>query len=250
VSRDQRAQSGLSPKTLLIAACASAVAAVVVPMLWRPGTVFAAAATPIIVAIVSEAIKRPVETVSAVTARRTTTRFPAVRQPAGPSREETFDPLAPPTADELERLNQTITTPRRVERRRLRLTAGQWRLALITGLVAFVVAGVVVTASELAIFGDSVTSGQRRTTFFGGSTDKSKQSTPATDQERNDKERERTTPTPTPTPTATPREEEAAPTPTPTVTPTATATPTVTPAPTAPPAQPNAVPTPQPTPAP
>jgi cytoskeletal protein RodZ len=221
----------------------------VVPMLWRPGTVFAAAATPIIVAIVSEALKRPVETVSSVTARRTT-RFPPVGQPAGPSREETFDPLAPPTADELERLNQTITTPRRVEHRRLRLTSGQWKLALITGLVAFVVAGAVVTLSEVAIFGDSVTSGQRRTTFFGGSTDKSKQSTPATDQERNDKERERTTPTPTPTPTATPREEEAAPTPTPTVTPTATATPTVTPAPTAPPAQPNAVPTPQPTPAP
>ena len=41
------------------------------------------------------------------------------------------------------------------------------KLALVTGALAFAIAAVVVTASELAIFGDSV-GGSHRTTFFGG----------------------------------------------------------------------------------
>ena len=68
---EQRNQGGLSVKTLLIAGAASAVAALVIPMIWRPGTVFAAAMTPIIVALVSELLRRPVETVGSVRVRRT-----------------------------------------------------------------------------------------------------------------------------------------------------------------------------------
>src|SRR5215208_69761 len=97
VSDDKRTQGGLSARTLLIAGAASAVAALVIPMLWRPGTVFAAAMTPIVVALVSELLHRPVETVSAVRVRRTP-RGTAIldRQP-----EEPFDPLAPPPAEDL-----------------------------------------------------------------------------------------------------------------------------------------------------
>ncbi len=103
-------------------------------------------------------------------------------------------------------------------------------IALVTGLIAFAIAAVVVTAGELT-FGDSTS--KHETTFFGG--------------------RRSSTPTPTPTPTATPKEGET-PTPTPSAsaTPSATATPTpsvaATPNATAAPqtAAPNATPVPTP----
>ena len=105
------------------------------------------------------------------------------------------------------------------------------RTARVTGLIAFSIAAVVVTAGELT-FGDSTSSGHK-TTFFGG--------------------RRSSTPTPTPTPTATPKAGET-PTPTPSAsaTPSATATPTpsvaATPSATATPqtAAPNATPVPTP----
>src|SRR5436305_9592800 len=52
---------GLSLQTLVVAAGASAVAAVVVSHLWKDGTVLAAAMTPVIVAITKELISRPME---------------------------------------------------------------------------------------------------------------------------------------------------------------------------------------------
>src|SRR5436305_9978577 len=52
---------GLSLQTLVVAAAASAVAAVVVSHLWKDGTVFAAAMTPVIVAITKELLVRPMD---------------------------------------------------------------------------------------------------------------------------------------------------------------------------------------------
>jgi hypothetical protein len=210
----RKQQSGLSVKTLLIAGAASASAALLVPLFWKPGTVFAAAMTPVIVSIVSELLKHPTEKVSAVTARRTTGGGVLFEPPP----EEPFDPLAPAPTEELEALPQT-TSQRAVHRRPL--TGRQWRLAVVTGLVAFAGAATVVTASEL-VAGDPVSSGSGRTTFFGGSNNRDKD------------------PTPTPTPSATPEEST---TPTPTATPTPTPTPTATP-------EPQATPTATPTPAP
>ena len=207
-----QSSGGLSIKTLLIAGAASATAAFVVPLFWKPGTVFAAAVTPVIVTIVQELLKRPVETVSSVTARRTTGGAVVFDPPP----EEPFDPLAPASREELQALLAT-TTQRAVHKRRP-LTGRQWKLALVTGLLAFLCVAAVVTASEL-IAGDPVTGDSGRTTFFGGS------------QRHRDKD---ATPTPTPTATATPEDEEATPTPTPTPTATPTATPT--PAPSATPA--------------
>ena len=97
MSDEQRTHGGLSAKTLLIAGAASAAAALVIPMLWRPGTVFAAAMTPVVVALVTEVLRRPVETVSAVRVRRTP-RGTAILDPPP---EEPFDPLAPPSAEDL-----------------------------------------------------------------------------------------------------------------------------------------------------
>jgi hypothetical protein len=234
VSHDKRTQGGLSPKTLLIAGTASAVAAVVIPMLWRPGTVYAAAFTPVVVALVSELLRKPVETVQAVRVRRTDRGTALLDlEPAEP--DETFDPLAPPSVEDLADLPTAASGPRAVHQRR-GLTARQWKIGLVTGLVAFAAAAGVVTASELLV-GDSVSSGGGRTTLFGGNShDKTKQ------EQR--KAEPTATETASPTPTAT---ESASPTPTPTPTP--TATPTTTPPPGATPA-PGAAPPASPTPAP
>jgi hypothetical protein len=215
VSDDKRTPGGLSAKTLLIAGAASAAAAIVIPMLWRPGTVFAAAMTPIVVALVSELLRRPVETVSSVRVRRTP-RGTAILEPPP---EEPFDPLAPPSAEDLAVLHESPPPPPRVHRRRP-LTARQWKLGLATGLVAFASVAAVFTASEL-VAGDAVSGGGARTTFFGGS--KSDRSEPDKKRERErEQPAEKATPTTTAEPTATPEE---TPTPTPTPTPVPTATP-------------------------
>jgi cell division septation protein DedD len=113
-----------------------------------------------------------------------------------------------------------------------------WKVGLVTGILAFVIAGAVLTASELAIFGGSVSGDRGRTTLFGGSSHH--RSTKSEDQpEQQSTPQPGTTPTPTPQATATPT---ATPTPTPTAGATPSATPT--PAPTVQGAAPQATPTP------
>ena len=94
----ERTQGGLSASTLLIAASASAAAAFVVPLFWQPGTILAAAMTPIIVTVVSEALKHPAQRVSTVRTRRTTGSFdplaptPAASKAAAPTAEPSVTP--------------------------------------------------------------------------------------------------------------------------------------------------------------
>src|SRR3954452_9205503 len=61
--------SGLSVQTLLISSVAAVAAATVVPLFWQRGTIIATAMTPVIVALVSEGLRKPVETVSSVAPR-------------------------------------------------------------------------------------------------------------------------------------------------------------------------------------
>ena len=63
--------TGLSLQTLFISASAAVVAATVVPYFWERGTIFATAMTPVIVALVSEGLRKPVETVKTVAPRVT-----------------------------------------------------------------------------------------------------------------------------------------------------------------------------------
>ncbi|HKH17151.1 MAG TPA: hypothetical protein VKA57_06465 [Solirubrobacteraceae bacterium] len=227
----RKQQSGLSIKTLLIAGASSAIAAFVVPLIWEPGTVFAAASTPIIVAIVTELLKKPAETVSAVRTRKTAGGAVIFEPPP----EEPFDPLAPAPTEELETLPQTASEPT-VQRNRRRLTPRQWKVALVTGLVAFACAVGVVTATEL-IAGEQVGSAENPTTFFGGRT--------SDRGDKRDDDRRKEEATPSPTPSATPGETPTV-TPTTTATPTAEASPTPTPAEPAPQSAPPAAPTPAP----
>jgi hypothetical protein len=241
--------SGLSLTTLLLASASAAAAALIVPTIWERGTVVASAITPIIVSLVSEALRRPVEKVSSVSVWRRSASGTMVREPAAGvasggvgngserPREEPFDPLAAARAGGPE-AGQDPFGLREIEypRSRQRSHRRPLAIALVTGLLAFGIAAVVVTASELTIFGDSV-SRDHRTTFFGGTPSKK---TPAV-EEKKDAEKPADA-TPTPTPTETPAE-EATPTPTPTVTPAPGGD--VTPAPTPTPAAPEVpVPTP------
>jgi hypothetical protein len=200
MSREQ--SGGLSITTLLVASGSAAAAAVIVPLFWEKGSLVAAAITPVIVALTSEGLKKPVEKVQTVGVWRRTPQGTVVRQPG--SDFEVHDPEEERLEVDPERTDDPFGL-REPERRGF-LTRRRVVVALLTGLLAFGIAAFVVTASELAIFGDSV-SRDHRTTFFGG--------TPKD-----------ATPTPTATPAGTP-DESATPTPTPGETPSATPTPSV-----------------------
>jgi hypothetical protein len=229
---------GLSLQTLLISSAAAVAAATIVPLIWEQGTLLATAMTPIIVALVSEGLRKPVERVSTVAprvARRTGTgaalrRFdPDAARTRDPERvgargegPERFEPPPRSRRDDPYGL-------RRAERRRPRL-----RIALVTGALGFIAAAAVVTASELTLFDGSVSGERGRTTLFGG--ERRQAANDDRDRARSGDDRDAS-------PTATPEETETPePTPTPTTEPEATPTPSVTPAPT------EAAPTPTPTP--
>jgi hypothetical protein len=216
VSPEKEHKSGLSLQTLLISSAAAVAAAVIVPMFWARGSLIATAVTPIIVAVVSEALNRPAKVITQVTPRvtRRSATGAAVRaqQPSGvgargegPERVSRWGSADDPFG---------LREPARAPRRRFPL-----KLAVVTGLIAAVIGAVTVTASELAIFGHSIGDSGRSTSVWGGS--------------ESPREEE---PTPTATPEAT---ETVSPEATATATEAPTEAPTVTPTPTV-----SAVPTP------
>jgi hypothetical protein len=188
--------SGISIQTLGISALAAVAAAVVVPLIWEKGTLVATAMTPVIVAVVSEGLRKPADRITA--ASRTVTRRSAT---GAAVRDPDFDPLPPGEREVAVREDDPFGLRSRPPVRH------HWKLALATGAAAFAIAVVALTMSEL-VFGGPATKDGGSTTFFSGSQEE--------------------TPTPTPTPTETP---EATETPEPTVTPTPTAVPTETPTP-------------------
>ncbi len=221
---------GLSPKTLVIAAAASAVAAVVVSHFWKGGTVVAAAMTPVIVSVMkdllarpmeSEIVKRPVQQVSRIASGRIVAsampRTERVRQ-AGqahdyPEDPRTAAPLPPTEQHRTADTNGDASRPEVLQSHPRRTYGGSSRrrrpvhlkVAIITGLLAFVIAALVLTVPELVLGG--AVSSHHSTTLFGGGSSKAKSSDnttkdkntttkPATKQPQN----QQTTPT-TPAPT-------------------------------------------------
>ena len=172
-------------------------------MFWEHGTIFATAMTPVIVALVSEGLRKPVQHVSAVAprvARRSGTgaavrRFePAAaahpRSGAGRRARRGAGELRPAARAPARRRAVGVRDDDPFGLRKARRTPRpRLKIALITGALAFVIAAGVVTASELALFGGSVSS-DRRTSLFGG--EKTASTTRRT--------------RPTPTPTATPED--------------------------------------------
>src|SRR3954467_14207304 len=168
-------KTGISVQTLLISALASVAAAVIVPLIWERGTLFATAMTPVIVALVSEALRKPAQAISTVAPRvtRRSATGAAVRSPdAYEARTERFDPL--PASEREPETRPDDPYGLRASSRATR----HWKIALASGAVAFAIAVVFLPGSEL-VFGGPATKDSGRTTFFGS----------------------RSTATPTPTPT-------------------------------------------------
>src|SRR4051812_49575796 len=69
---DRKGGEGLSLRTLAIASAASLTAAMVTSRLFPPGTIYASALTPVIVAAVSEILYKPVDRVSDLRRQRHT----------------------------------------------------------------------------------------------------------------------------------------------------------------------------------
>ena len=163
----------LNMRTLTIASSASAAAAAVTSQLWIAGTWIAAALTPVLVALISEALHRPTERV----ARAWTSERPP---PGGRRRPEPplpaaagASPPAPADADQLPRLAPAEPGPVRVYRQpgsrpsRRRIALGA---VVATGALAFVIGIVALTTIDL-VSGGSVGKGSGRTTLLGGGGD-------------------------------------------------------------------------------
>ncbi len=190
----------LNVRTLVIASAASASAAAVTSQLWIAGTWLAAAVTPVLVTLLSEALHRPTEKLArAWTSDRATVR-PAERVPAdAPSRS--LPPARPSNgSDPPVRIYRQPSSraPERSGRIAIRVVA-------VTAALAFAIAVVTITAGEL-IAGDSIGGGEQRTTFGLGGTKKSdrdrqQEETTPTGEDRAPTTPDRTEPETTPEPT-------------------------------------------------
>ena len=256
VDTDRKQESsGLSIGTLIIASLSSLAAALLVSRIWGGGTLIGAAATPVIVALVGEALHRPARAVSTVRSSRAA-RFDPVAEGRRGLREGDLAE-ARPADDPHTAYTGAGGTGERREHRPERERAGRERtplrmprrrvlLAMATGLAAFALAGVMLTGTEL-VFGDSsVATSSKRTTFFGGSGSGAK-ADDAKDEEQTTPQETSTTTTPT---TTEPAQEATTPT-EPVVPPTETApdsggTAPTAPAPAAPQTDPGGAPAPAP----
>lgn len=197
-------REGLDLATLFISALASAAAAYLTSKIWAPGTLFSAAMTPVIVALVKEGLRRPTEVITNVVptvAPSKWTRAGAddpglVAEPAPTTAANVHpDPDAPPPIV----VPTGATSEVKVystRGRRLR-----WRLAVITGLLGFGIAVLAFTVPEL-IAGESI-GGSHKTTIFGGHHTKKSGTTKTTTSTTSTSTQKTTTTETTPTETTT-----------------------------------------------
>jgi len=135
--------------TLVIAAVSAVVAAIVVGKVWANGTIWATAMTPVIVALVKEGLERPAQRVREV----------SVVGRRGHPGELVVEEVEPPPVPG--------APPRPAGYRTYGIQRKHWKLAILTGLLAFVIGALVLTVPEL-VAGRSITSGGRATTIFHG----------------------------------------------------------------------------------
>src|SRR4051812_13457671 len=131
------AAGGLDVRTLFITACASAGAAYACSKIWAPGTLASAAFTPVIVALIKEALDKPTEVVARAVPVKGVVRsahLPGEPPPTeiAPTTGAPADAAPSPLADEDPAAR--VPQPGEIQyhaRRRLR----GWRLAVVTGLL-------------------------------------------------------------------------------------------------------------------
>jgi hypothetical protein len=150
-SEKQAAGGGLSVTTLAIASASSVAAAYIIHTFWTGGVILGAGITPVIVAIVSESLKKPTQRFTAIREERRTRSQLSRRTPADV-------PVAPPP--ELERPDPFGIWQDEHEHRFHKVGGRRLRLAIVTGLLAFAVAVLVVTSADL-VFGGGGGGGDR-----------------------------------------------------------------------------------------
>ncbi len=164
-SARQERRGGISVGTLAVAAAASAAASYTASHVWGSGTVLSAALTPVIVALVSEFLRRPVDRVAA-TAQRVAPVVP--RTPPGPSGPAAGAPRPPEPARAPDtEVGQGDWATVSYEATPSPGWRPRWRLVLATGLLAFVIVVAVYTVPDLLV-GHSITGAGGSTTFFSG----------------------------------------------------------------------------------
>jgi hypothetical protein len=174
---------GIDLPTLLITAVASAGAAYACSKIWAPGTLASAAFTPVLVAIIKEALSRPAQAVTKAVPVRGVVRGtppPGGQPSARPS--ERPEPEPPPALDRVPQPGEVTYYHQTPGVRPVGGGGGsgrRWRVAIVTGLLGFVVAVLVLTVPEL-VAGQAASGGGRITTLFGGREQKRDDATPTT----------------------------------------------------------------------
>jgi hypothetical protein len=201
----QRAESRISWRTLAVASGASVAAAFVVSSLWAPGTLIGAAVTPVIVALVSELLRKPIEVVPAPSAALSpllprTGGGPAAAAPEGD--DVRAAPIDPPP-DEPDEPDEPVVREyarsdyRTWDRRRIRLALVTGGLAFLIAVGFFVVADLTTGSAVTGSGGGSSLFSPRKSGGDGGSRPSTTTTTP----------RETTTQPPQTTQTAPPAQE-------------------------------------------
>lgn len=203
-------KSGLDVRTLAIASFSAAAAAIIVSRVWVSGTPIAAAATPVIVTILKEMLDRPTAKIAEkVTVPTRALKDTQIREPAasrvgrdaqrdeGPTRRlEPTEPLGPEEGGD----------PSDIRVYRQQPAARRWgrvnpKVVAATALLAFVIAGVVITAGQLAIgnpFGKdgngAIILGQKKSSKSDAETERQNTTTEPQQTTPQDQERQQTTP--------------------------------------------------------
>ncbi len=184
---------GVSISTLFITAVASAVAAFTCSKIWAPGTLAAAAFTPVVVAVLKEALAKSTAVVAkAVPPVRGVVRSARVADvpdpsaaagavpPVGslsgdaPSEPATWIAQQQPgefPVDAPTDVAERVAQPGQVTYEETPSSRRGWKVAIITGLLGFLIGAVLITVPEL-LAGSSASGGGRDTTLFGGSSGK------------------------------------------------------------------------------
>lgn len=158
------AGGGVDLPTLVITAVASAAAAYAASQVWAPGTLPAAAFTPVLVALIKEALAHSTKAVTRAVPVRGVVRSKSPSQP--------YEPPAPPPTERVAQQGEITYHSKGAGARR-------WRLAIVTGLLGFVVAALVFTVPEL-LAGRSASGGGGSTTLFGGQQERREEPTKTT----------------------------------------------------------------------
>jgi hypothetical protein len=200
----------LNSRTLTIASVASASAAAVTSQLWIAGTWIAAALTPVLVALISEALHRPTERVArAWTSEREARNAPSRRAQTATRAEPA---AVTGSAGPVRVYRQTSRGVTESERGRPTLSGRRipWRAVLLTAAAAFVIAIAAITVIDLA------SSGSVNTTPLGRSSHSSANSSDGQQRQKDEQQQEQQTPeqqstTPNETPSTTTAPDQQAP---------------------------------------